>query len=252
MELFKYKDIQTLNESELRVYNYVAAHREESAHTSIRQLGQAVGVSTTTILRFCQKVGCQGYQELKYRLLRSLESSPSQSWNAAQNWRQAVHSLETLISDASTQAALDQAAFLLSQAHSIHFLGVGTSGNLAEYGARYFANLGMVSVAVLDPFYPKPTFDLSETVLVALSVSGETEQVLVQVDGYKSHHASIISITDTHECRLAHLADCSLAYYMPVLFPPEVLGPHNVTSQMAVIFFLELLAHMTYSLKSKK
>lgn len=251
MELFQYKDIQTLNESELRVYNYVAAHRQEAAHASIRQLGQAVGVSTTTILRFCEKVGCQGYQELKYRLARSLEASGGQDWNAAQHWRQAFRSLETAIDDPSTQAALDQAARLLSQARAIHFLGVGTSGSLAEYGARYFANMGMVSTAVLDPFYPKPTFDLSGTVLMALSVSGETEQVLTQVDGYRSHQASIISITDTHECRLARLADCSLAYYMPVLFPPEALGPHNVTSQMAVVFYLELLAHMTYSLKSK-
>ena len=252
MKLFQYENVQKLNASELKVYNYVVAHQEESAHMSIRQMVQAVGVSTTTILRFCEKMGLEGYQELKFRLTQRQETQQDTSWNATENWHRMFRYWQQVFDDEENRTSVQNAAKLLCHAKAVHFLGVGTSGSLAEYGARYFANLGMASVAVLDPFYPKATFDLTGTVLVVLSVSGETEQDLIQVDGYKSHHARVISITNTRECRLAQLADQSLTYYMPTLFPPEGLGPHNITSQVPVVFYLEMLAHATYEEKRRK
>ena len=250
MELFRYENVQKLNSSELRVYNYVVAHQEKAARMSIRQMVQETGVSTTTILRFCEKMGLEGYQELKFRLTQRLEQKPDSTWNAADGWHRMFTYWQQSFDDAENRATVQSAAKLLSKAKAVHFLGVGTSGSLAEYGARYLANMGIASVAVLDPFYPKATFDLTGTVLVVLSVSGETQEALIQVDGYKSHHAQIITITNTKECSLARLADCSLTYYMPALFPPAGLGPHNITSQVPVVFYLEMLAHATYEKKN--
>ena len=73
MELFKYEQISSFNKGEFRVYNYVSTHRKEAAEMNIRELSAAAGVSTTTVLRFCSKVECDGYTEFKYRLKKSLE-----------------------------------------------------------------------------------------------------------------------------------------------------------------------------------
>ena len=73
MELFKYEQISSFNKGEFRVYNYVSAHLKEAAEMNIRELSAAAEVSTTTVLRFCSKVECDGYTEFKYRLKKSLE-----------------------------------------------------------------------------------------------------------------------------------------------------------------------------------
>ena len=66
MALFSYEQIKGMNPGEFRVYNFVASHLNKAHEMNIRQLAGAVGVSTTTVLRFCEKVGCSGYTELKY------------------------------------------------------------------------------------------------------------------------------------------------------------------------------------------
>lgn len=52
------------------------------------------------------------------------------------------------------------------------------------------------------------------TVAIVLSVSGESEQLVKIVNGLKMLNCSIISITNTEQCTIAHLADISLSYYI--------------------------------------
>ena len=63
--MFSYEQIQSLNELEMEVYNYVIVHLEQVSHMRIRELAESAHVSTSTILRFCNKLGCDGYTEFK-------------------------------------------------------------------------------------------------------------------------------------------------------------------------------------------
>ena len=36
-------------------------------YMTIRELAEAAGVSTTTVLRFCRKLQCEGYSEFRVR-----------------------------------------------------------------------------------------------------------------------------------------------------------------------------------------
>jgi DNA-binding MurR/RpiR family transcriptional regulator len=51
----------SLNNLEMMVYNYVIKNRDKVMYMTIRELADAAGVSTTTILRFCRKLSCEGY-----------------------------------------------------------------------------------------------------------------------------------------------------------------------------------------------
>lgn len=59
--MFTHKAIAALNALELMVYNYVSKHKNQVMYMTIRELAEAAGVSTTTVLRFCKKMGCDGY-----------------------------------------------------------------------------------------------------------------------------------------------------------------------------------------------
>ncbi len=53
--MFGYEVLQAYNELEMLVYNYIMDHKEEVKYMTIRELSNAVHVSTSTIIRFCKK-----------------------------------------------------------------------------------------------------------------------------------------------------------------------------------------------------
>ena len=44
-------------------------------------------------------------------------------------------------------AALDEAAGMIARAERVFLVGIGNSGSIAEYGARYLSNLGKFALA---------------------------------------------------------------------------------------------------------
>ena len=136
MPLFEYEQITNMNERELLVCNYVTGHTAQVENMSIRQLGDAVGVSTTTILRFCAKVGCEGFQELKYRLKRYREQNPAFDRHIPQDSAQVLQFMQGLESNIEMQERLQHAARVCAKAENIYCLGAGSSASLAEYGAE--------------------------------------------------------------------------------------------------------------------
>lgn len=65
---FTYTQVSSLNEIEAQVYNYVMMNRNKVMDESIRELAHDTHVSTATVIRFCKKMGCSGFLELKYKL----------------------------------------------------------------------------------------------------------------------------------------------------------------------------------------
>lgn len=51
-----------LNDTELDIYNYIVANLDKVVYMRIRDLATEAHVSTTTILRFCRKFGCNGFR----------------------------------------------------------------------------------------------------------------------------------------------------------------------------------------------
>ena len=71
--MFTHHTLATLNALELQVYNYVIKNRDKVMYMTIRELSDAVQVSTTTVLRFCRKMHCDGYSEFRIRFKLYLE-----------------------------------------------------------------------------------------------------------------------------------------------------------------------------------
>ena len=58
---FTYAQVRSLNDIELDVYDYVINNREKVLCKSIRELAKDTHVSTATVMRFCKKMGCEGF-----------------------------------------------------------------------------------------------------------------------------------------------------------------------------------------------
>ena len=71
--MFTHAAVANLNGLEMQVYNYVIKNRDKVMYMTIRELADAVGVSTTTVLRFCRKLNCEGYSEFRVRFKLFIE-----------------------------------------------------------------------------------------------------------------------------------------------------------------------------------
>lgn len=232
--MFSYEVLKSFNDLEMLVYHYIMEHKGEVKYMTIRELSEAVHVSTSTILRFCKKTGCDGYSEfrIKFKMYLKEEENkkPSEDLDEILHFFQSVNNPEN-------EAAIIAAEKAIQQARQLIFIGIGTSGILGKYGARYFSNLGKFSQHIEDPYYPIGT-DLEDTVVIALSVSGEKPEVVRLAERFKHHNCRLISITNKATSTLAKMSDYNLTYYVSERL---VKDEYSITTQVPVIYLLETL-----------
>ena len=235
MTLFNHSAVASLNNLEMMVYNVVIKNRDKVMYMTIRELADAAGVSTTTVLRFCRKLECEGYSEFRVRFKLYLAQSEPQPANFGAS---EIISFFKSVNNDEFDRLLDQATDIILASERIIFVGVGTSGSLAKYGARFLSNVGKFSNHVDDPYFPV-TNDMAKNALaIVLSVSGETEEILRFASQFSLHHCKVMSITSHEHSALAKLADFNLSWHIP---QTRISGGYDLTTQIPVIYILETL-----------
>ena len=241
VDMFAAEEIQSLNELELGVYQYVTRHWDSVSYMRIRELAAEAHVSTSTILRFCKKMGCDGYAEFKIRIR---EYAGRQSVAPIPENFSELKAFFDRMETKKLQRKLESAASLAAKADRVIFIGIGNSGNIAQYGARYFSNLGKFSSYVSDPFYPMGQISVISTAAIVLSVSGESEQVIRIVNELKTAGCHIICITNTEHSTVAKLSDVSLPYYITMHRDEAQV---DYSSQVPAVFLVETLGKRVHS-----
>ena len=70
--MFSYEEIQKYNETDIRIYKYIVSDIDKIQYMTIRELAKKLQVSTSTILRFCNKNNFCGYSEFKEALKKEI------------------------------------------------------------------------------------------------------------------------------------------------------------------------------------
>ncbi|MGP2851491.1 MurR/RpiR family transcriptional regulator [Serratia bockelmannii] len=244
--MFTHKAIAELNALELMVYTYVSKHKNQVMYMTIRELAEAAGVSTTTVLRFCKKMGCDGYSEFRIRFKLYLEQTDAPPVDSGIG---EILSFFKSVSNDEFNQLIDQAVQHIAAAERIIFVGISTSGALGKYGARFFSNVGKFSTHIDDPYYPVNSDMYKNAVAIMLSVSGETEEILRLASQFSLHHCKIISITNNETSSLARLADFNLSYHVPQHL---IGGHHNITTQLPVLYIIETIGKRLGHINSEK
>lgn len=206
----------------------------------IKELAAMAHVSTATILRFCRKCGADGYSEFKIKYREHLEGKRDALKDDG------TAELQSFVNQAWSedfQESIEMAFQYLRKSRCTIFIGVGSSGMLGKYGARYFSNVGRFSLFIDDPWLPVLQ-DLAEnTVTIALSESGLTSQTITIASQLQERGSRLISITNNANSVLARMADCNISYHVA----EALVNERNVTTQIPVIYIIETLAKKLYN-----
>jgi RpiR family transcriptional regulator, carbohydrate utilization regulator len=67
--------MDSMTRSEIRIAKRLLASPNDFVRSSVRAVAADLGVSEPTILRFCRAIGCEGFKDLKFRLIQELALS---------------------------------------------------------------------------------------------------------------------------------------------------------------------------------
>lgn len=237
--MFNNEVLSSLNELEYSIYNCITKNQDHIAHMTIKELAAEAHVSTGSILRFCKKVGCTGYSHFKLCYRDYLEQ---QRQDLVDSGEATIKNFFFYIDSPAFRQSIDDACRMLQKARQVIFIGIGSSGALGKYGARYFSNMGKFSLNVEDPWQPVLQTLGTDTVAVVLSESGTTPQTVNIASQLKERGSLLLCITNHAGSTLAKIADCSITYHVP-----EVINSRgNITTQVPVLYILETLAKKLY------
>ena len=232
--LEKEKAIEKLNEKEIKVYQYILAHSLEFPFMTIREVANGVQVSTTVILNYVKKMGYKSFKEFK--LAYRLQERKSRASKRVYDDKQVIGALMQLDNE-YYQEKLDIAKAMIGNHNNLIFTGIGNSGLIGTYGARIFSSVGKYANAISDPFV-RINASMEDTVIIALSISGKTPELLRIVESCKILGAQIISITTNMKSPLALMSNVTIPYFLKT----DTVDQIDLTSQILAVAIIERLA----------
>ncbi len=238
MSVFSYEQLRKMNPGEFRVYNFMVSHLDDVPGMNIRRIAESVGVSTTTVLRFCEKAGCSGYTELKYRIRQELDA-PNRTGRFDVD--PAIQYMKTSAKDDVFAERMARAAKICADAGLIILSGNRESKPLTRYGAYLFSAVGKAAFIAEDGWGTVcPEGEMKLAVLI-LSSWGSGADIISLIHNYKQAGVPLISVTNTEHCPAAQMADVNFSCYVPEISGSCRYGCTELVSQIPVVYLLETL-----------
>ena len=238
-----------LTKSGRLVAEYLTHHADEAQYLSISSLAKECNVAEATVFRFCRALGFEGYHEMRIALaqanatgallnqqeLRPDASTASLCEHAHALFLTAINGTQNAIST----EAVEKAVALMREASQVFCFGQGGSMLLANDICARFASLTTKFRTAGDSHFQLLTASLMgpEDVVLFVSYSGATRDMMETLRTAKSAGAKVILLTHYEDSPGAALADVVLlcgAQESP-------LDSGSIPIKVAVLYVAEVL-----------
>ena len=240
--------LDQLKNAEKRVAECVLRESQKVIGYTITELAEKADTSEPTVVRFCRKIGLKGYMDLRLNLARDLPSAQYIHETVGEQ-DSTVQVMEKIF--AANQEALgdtlnkidmevfDQAVGILAEATRIEFYGSGGSGLVARDAQHKFFRLGVPCIAYEDSHMQVMSAALLSTtsVVIAISATGSTKDVIESVRVAKNSGAQIIGITGREKSPLGRLCD----YHLPAYSQETAIWLAPMSTRIVQLGLLDVL-----------
>jgi RpiR family transcriptional regulator, carbohydrate utilization regulator len=215
---------EALTASEQKIIEQLEKHKKPFL-LSMNELSSLSGVSEPSVVRLYRKLGYASYQELRVALAQE-HAANGPSYSSDNNEIKESDKADVVLGKIADQLSsammmtkeklnvdqIEEAVGKIAKAARLFFFGQGLSGTIAEDGAHKFMRIGGTTLAVKDPHYQAiyASHMTEEDVVIAISHSGETVNIIEVVDMSKKSGATCIIITSNPNTTLAKMADILL------------------------------------------
>jgi len=203
------KAMPDLRKSDTKVANAILANPSAATNMKLAELARSAGVSEPTVVRFCTAIGCDGFQDMKIRLARSLAFGLSTS-HAAISEDDDIANVVGKIFDFNLSSldwvrskfdpeTVEQAVAAILDAKSLTFVGLGASSIVAIDAQQKFPLFGVQCHAIVDVHQMLIASSMMGPgdLLMAISNSGSTREIAQAARLAREKGATVIGITGT-------------------------------------------------------
>lgn len=243
--------LHSFTKSELKVANYVLENSQKVLYQTLQELSKETEVGEATVMRFCNKVGCEKFYNLK--LLIAEDNNTTKPDKSETSIKTSIEEeFCTIIRDTSyvlNEDDIEKAASFIYNAKNIYFFGVGSSGLSALEAEINFMRFGIPSKAVIDPHFQimvSSTFT-GDDVIIAFTLSGTTKDIYESCLVAKQSGAKIIVITNYVSSPIGKLADCILL----TAAKEHIMQGGTLGGNVSQLFVIDVLKEKYYQ-KSKR
>lgn len=240
-----------VTKSDKLLITYIKENIEDVFYKPISQIAKESNIGEATITRFVKKMNFNGLQDFKVTLAQEISTMNKKNIinKNIQNDEPALDTAKKLLNSNITtlentveiinSTDVHNCARLIINAKKVYFIGIGYSGIIAQDSNYKFMRIGLNCVS----------FDSSHTMImmssimeegdliVAISHSGETEEIIKTVKLARDNNAKIISITENKNSELKDISDVHLSY----VSGETVLETGSISSKLAQFFIIDLV-----------
>lgn len=216
--------IDKLSETEKKLGLYILEHPQLVPNMTTKDLSRNSGVSESTVIRFCKSIGIGSFKSFKLEMVKELalsdinitDFSMLQSMDDPYDLFQKViyvnKSAIEAIPSSLDRKELERAIDVLKSAGRIVFYGVGGSATATFDGYHKFTKLGYQCTFSHDFHFMLSVvpYLTEKDVLIVISMSGKTKEVLDLAKFAKKKGVTVIAITNLDKSALYREADIRL------------------------------------------
>ena len=205
---------------------FISDHYDEAAFMTAAKIGQTVGVSESTVVRFASSLGYDGYPEFQKALSEWVQSKLNKVQKMGAKYKnntqaQIIHSVLTAdiekIQDTLTNVdalAFNDALDFILNAETVYVVGVRSCEPLADF-LQFYLNMIRGNVVLLKTTSVTEMFEQMIRInerdcIIGISFPRYSMRTLKALEFAKDQRAKIITITDSIHSPLNLYSSCNL------------------------------------------
>lgn len=216
----------SLSKGQRLLASYITENYDKAAFLTAAKLGQAVGVSESTVVRFASHLGYKGYPEFQHALGKLVQGKLHDVHRMEDVYGRISQSeiLETVLKSDMERIkdtlehmdvhAFDMAVDILLQARRIYVLGIRNCAPLAEFLAFYlnmvFGDVRLLRSSSSSELLEQMVHIGKEDVMVGISFPRYSIRTLKAMELANSRSAGVITLTDSVHSPLNLYSSCNL------------------------------------------
>ncbi|GBG95593.1 RpiR family transcriptional regulator [Ligilactobacillus salitolerans] len=241
---------EALSKKEQGLCDYILAQPAKVMQFSVQSLAQECHVSAATVVRFCRRLGLNGYSDLKLRLSAALQEAQAQEYaeiepgeSAAQVSAKLQLHFDNALKITAKQLddqTVEQVVTLIHRAPKVQLFGLVSSYLVAQDIYQKLSRIGVMAQVNNDLHLAVTSLAAGsdEDLLVLISTSGETKEILALFAAAHKKQVTTVLLTATPHSRGAGLADYVLETQKIGESP---IRPGASTSLMSEFFVADIL-----------
>lgn len=245
------ENMKQFSKGQKLIANFIINHYDKAAFMTAAKLGEVVGVSESTVVRFAIELGYDGYPKLQKVLQELIKSKltsvqrievASSRIGEGNVLKSVLHSdmekIKTTMEQIDT-VSFENAVECILKAKRIYILGVRSSAPLASFLGFYFNlmfdNIRLVHTTSVSEMFEQIVRVSEDDVVIGISFPRYSKRTIKALEFVKSQGASVVAITDSNDSPLAQKADHLLIARSDMAsFVDSLVAPLSVINALIV------------------